>query len=85
MHEYKYISEFLGEHFLYVGLSPEHSAQGFQTTTTWIRKHFFRFAIAFTRQIIYSHQELKMSAVSACLINRKIIDKKSIIGYMHIM
>ncbi len=36
---------------MHVGPSPGHSAQGFQTTTTWIRKRFFRFAIAFTRRM----------------------------------
>ncbi len=37
--------------------SPRHSAQGFQVTTIWITKRFFRFAIAFTRQMT-SHTRL---------------------------
>ncbi len=47
----------VSKHFLEVQPSPGHSAQGFQTTTTWIRKQFFRFAIAFTTQMT-SHARL---------------------------
>ncbi len=45
------MSEFLLKHFLQVGPSPGHSEQSFKATTIRTTKRFFRFAIAFTRQM----------------------------------
>ncbi len=57
LHYFTALSKFLGKHFLEVQPSPGHSEQGFQATTIWTTKHFFRFAIAFTRQMT-SHTRL---------------------------